>query len=62
MGQFNLFGRLPLANIYAAGQSAILPGVLGAMTSSFFVCRRILGPDVFREYLSGKTCVSSARS
>ena len=62
MGQFNLFGRLPLVNIYAAGQSAILPGVLGAMTSSFFVCRRILGHEVFREYLSGKTCVSSARS
>jgi all-trans-retinol 13,14-reductase len=62
MGQFNLAGRLPLANIYAAGQSAILPGVLGSMTSAFFVCRRILGHEVFREYLSGKTCVSSARS
>jgi phytoene dehydrogenase-like protein len=62
MGQFNLAGRLPLANVYAAGQSALLPGVLGAMTSAFFVCRSILGREVFREYLSGKTCCSSARS
>ncbi len=62
MGQFNLAGRLPLANVYAAGQSALLPGVLGAMTSAFFICRSVLGRDTFREYLSGKTCSSSARS
>jgi phytoene dehydrogenase-like protein len=60
MGQFNLSGRLPLTNLYAAGQSALLPGVLGAMTSAFFVCRSILGREVFREYLSGSTC-STAR-
>lgn len=60
MGQFNLSGRLPLTNIYAAGQSALLPGVLGAMTSAFFACRSILGRDVFREYLAGSTC-STAR-
>jgi hypothetical protein len=62
MGQFNLAGRLPLANVYAAGQSALLPGVLGAMTSAFFICRSILGRDTFREYLAGKTCSSIARS
>jgi all-trans-retinol 13,14-reductase len=60
MGQFNLSGRLPLSNLYAAGQSAILPGVLGAMTSAFFVCRSILGREIFREYLAGRTSCSSA--
>jgi all-trans-retinol 13,14-reductase len=60
IGQFNVAGRLPLANLYAAGQSALLPGVLGAMTSAFFVCRSILGRDTFKEYLSGKPCLSTA--
>jgi len=41
--QVNLVGRLPLANLYAAGQSAILPGVVGAMMSAFVVCRGLLG-------------------
>jgi all-trans-retinol 13,14-reductase len=62
IGQFNVAGRLPLSNLYAAGQSALLPGVLGAMTSAFFVCRGILGRDVFRQYLSGKAPCSSALS
>jgi phytoene dehydrogenase-like protein len=61
MGQFNLAGRLPLSNLYAAGQSALLPGVIGAMTSAFFVCRGILGREAFREYLSGRTCCTTAR-
>jgi len=62
IGQFNVAGRLPLANLYAAGQSALLPGVLGAMTSAFFVCRSILGRDVFKKYLAGKPCLSTASS
>jgi all-trans-retinol 13,14-reductase len=61
IGQFNLAGRLPLNNLYAAGQSALLPGVIGAMTSAFFVCRSILGRDVFREYLAGRSCCTTAR-
>ena len=56
LGQFNLSGRLPLTNLYAAGQSALLPGVLGAMTSAFFVCRSLLGREAFRQYLAGSTC------
>jgi len=59
IGQFNVVGRLPLANLYAAGQSAMLPGVLGAMMSSFFVCRNLLGRDVFTEYLADKSCLST---
>lgn len=59
IGQFNVSGRLPLSNIYAAGQSALLPGVIGAMTSAFFVCRSLLGREVFKEYLFGKQpCVA----
>jgi len=46
-GQFNLLGRLPLRNLYAAGQSALLPGVMGAMVSSFMVCRTLLGAEEF---------------
>ena len=38
-GQLNLAGKLPVANLFAAGQSALLPGVVGAMLSSFIVCR-----------------------
>jgi phytoene dehydrogenase-like protein len=60
IGQFNVTGRLPIANLYAAGQSALVPGVLGAMTSAFFVCRGILGREVFREYLAGRPCCSTA--
>ena len=47
MGQFNLLGRLPLRNLYAAGQSSVLPGVMGAMVSSFMVCRTLLGAEKF---------------
>ena len=43
VGQLNLVGRLPLANWFAAGQSAVLPGIVGAMMSAFVVCRGILG-------------------
>jgi len=61
IGQFNLVGRLPLSNLYAAGQSALLPGVIGAMTSAFFVCRGILGREIFREFIAGKSCCTTAR-
>lgn len=43
VGQFNLIGRLPWRNMFAAGQSALLPGVVGAMMSSFVVVRTLLG-------------------
>ena len=44
IGQFNLVGRLPLSNLYAAGQSALLPGVMGAMTVRVFCLPRHSGP------------------
>jgi phytoene dehydrogenase-like protein len=47
VGQVNLVGKLPFQNLYVAGQSAVLPGIVGAMMSSFVVCRGILGADAF---------------
>ncbi len=53
MGQFNLFGKLPLVNIYVAGQSAVLPGIVGAMVSSFIVARNIIGKEKFNHFIEG---------
>jgi phytoene dehydrogenase-like protein len=47
VGQYGLFGRLPGKSLYAAGQSALLPGVLGAMMSGLFVVRQMVGKDDF---------------
>jgi len=52
INQFNLVGRLPLRNLYAAGQSSLLPGIIGAMMSSFLVGRSILDEDRYKEFLS----------
>lgn len=54
MGQFNLFGKLPLRNIYACGQSSILPGVVGAMMSSFIVARTIVGKEKYEEFIKAR--------
>jgi all-trans-retinol 13,14-reductase len=51
VGQFNLQGRLPLRNLYAAGQSSLLPGVVGAMMSSFIVGRTIMDENNFRDFI-----------
>ena len=47
VGQYGLFGRLPIRNLYAAGQSALLPGVLGTMMSGLFVVRQMVGKEIF---------------
>ncbi len=54
MGQFNLFGKLPLVNIYVAGQSAVLPGIVGAMLSSFIVARNLVGKENFNRFIEGE--------
>ncbi len=56
VGQFNLFGKLPLRNLYAAGQSAVLPGILGAMLSSFIVARSILDKTAYSEFIRRRLC------
>ena len=52
MGQFNLIGKLPLHNLYAAGQSSLLPGIIGAMMSSLIVGRTIMGKELYGMMLS----------
>jgi phytoene dehydrogenase-like protein len=49
--QYNLIGQLRLRNIYCAGQSAILPGVLGTIMASLLVARNIIGNDAFKKNL-----------
>ncbi len=56
MGQFNLIGKLPLHNIYAAGQSALLPGVIGAMMSSLIVGRAVIGKEQYGRILGKTVC------
>jgi phytoene dehydrogenase-like protein len=51
VGQFNLIGRLPWRNMFAAGQSALLPGIVGAMISSFVVVRSLLGRTDLNEFI-----------
>ncbi len=51
VGQFNLIGRLPWRNLFAAGQSALLPGVVGAMISSFIVVRSLLGRSELNAFI-----------
>ncbi len=51
MGQFNLMGQLPVRNLYAAGQSALLPGILGAMLSSFIVGQHIIDEEKYNKFL-----------
>lgn len=51
VGQFNLIGRLPVRNFFAAGQNALLPGLAGAMMSSFVVIRAVLGKDEFSRFI-----------
>ncbi|MBM4243718.1 MAG: NAD(P)/FAD-dependent oxidoreductase [Deltaproteobacteria bacterium] len=47
IGQHSLFGRLPFRNLFAAGQSAMLPGVIGSMAASVVVGRGIIGNDAY---------------
>ena len=50
-GQSRVFGRLPVRNFYAAGQSALVPGVMGTMLASFTVFRTALGEETYRRVL-----------
>ena len=54
MGQFNLVGKLPLHNLFAAGQSSLQPGIIGAMMSSLIVGRAMLGKEQYGKLLDGK--------
>lgn len=56
IGQINLMGRLPLRNLYAAGQSSLLPGIIGTMMSSFIVGRSIVDEDGYNKFLLKNLC------
>lgn len=45
--QARLFGRLPVRNFFIAGQSSLVPGVMGAMLSSFTVFRMAVGEEIY---------------
>ena len=51
IGQYNLFGKLPVRNMYAAGQSSVLPGLVGAMMSSFLVGRSVVGKERYNSFI-----------
>ena len=54
IGQFNLFGKLPLKNLYVTGQSSVLPGLVGAMMSSFIIARSLIGKDDYNKFIENK--------
>jgi phytoene dehydrogenase-like protein len=56
IGQYNLIGKLPVRNVFVAGQSALLPGVTGAMMSSFIVIRQVLGKEFINRFVSKRLC------
>jgi len=62
MGQMNLVGRLPVRNLWAAGQSAILPGLIGAMMSAFIVGRAMIGKEAYENFLGGRGLARRAGS
>jgi len=50
-GQSRFCGRLPVSNFYAAGQSALVPGVMGTMMSSLVVFRLAVGDKTYRKII-----------
>lgn len=56
IGQYNLIGKLPLRNLYASGQNSVLPGIVGAMLSSFIVARSIIGKKDYNMFIEKQLC------
>ena len=52
VGQYNLLGKLPLRNLFAAGQSSLLPGIIGSMMSSFIVGRSIIKEEKYSDFVA----------
>jgi len=48
----NLMGRSRLRNVYFAGQSAVLPGVLGTIAASLLVAKNIFGDAEFADFVA----------
>jgi all-trans-retinol 13,14-reductase len=60
IGQINLFGKLPLRNVYSCGQSSVLPGIVGAMMSSFVIARALVGRDDYSRFIEDRLCKTGA--
>jgi len=56
-GQSRICGKLPVNNFFVAGQSALVPGVLGTMLTSFTVFRLAVGEDDYRRVIRGSGLV-----
>jgi phytoene dehydrogenase-like protein len=56
VGQYSLLGKLPLRNLYAAGQSSLLPGIVGAMMSSFIAGRSMVREEQYNRFLNQNLC------
>lgn len=54
IGQISLFGRLPFRNLYASGQNAVLPGIVGAIMSSFILLRVLIGKEKYEEFIHAR--------
>lgn len=52
-GQARLSGTLPVRNFHLTGQSASVPGIMGAMMTSFIVLRIAMGDEIYRRALKG---------
>lgn len=50
-GQSRLCGQLPVGNFFIAGQSSLVPGVLGTMLTSFTVFRLSAGEATYRRVM-----------
>ena len=46
-GQSRMCGKLPVTNFFIAGQSALVPGVMGTMLTSFTVFRLAVGEETY---------------
>ena len=46
-GQSRIMGKLPVNNFFVAGQSALVPGVMGTMLTSFTVFRLAVGEETY---------------
>ena len=49
--QYSLMGRLRFRNVYCGGQSAVLPGIVGTMFSSFLIARQMMSLPVFDKWM-----------
>lgn len=51
IGQYSLLGRLRFRNVYCGGQSAVLPGIVGTMFSSFLIARQMISTPLFDKWM-----------